>query len=473
MSTHCLLYTYTSTLEHSIKTLLPPIHTRTHSHIQGTVRGASPPFQFTSSADLGELEDLELVEVADEGLTSMMVLQRKSSVEVERLKQNCEVIQEELASVRATLSQTEGVRETLAGKLEEKEKEKLTLEGVVKESEGRIVQLEHQLQEKEKENITLEGVGKERQERIVQLEHQLQVVRESEQRLMEKLDRERAQNHELLAARSDTEGQLSVLQQQIKEQQDELGVVGQELEDARRQLKIREAQVEDLEQLASARNDDTERLSEELHQVTQQLEEQRMIVSDLQISAGERQTQLEKAQQDLCAAQENVVELMGARNFPTEQQQLPTNVVDRSVHEALQQAYENMERYYVRVNGQLKGSQETIQVLVVKNNELVARVEQCRKEFEAKASECVELQRQLKRGGGEEVGDEVGALRQRVRELEEGQEEVQQSCAIAVQELTARQEESKQQQERIVELEQKLAQLQRDYEDLEVGFVTS
>jgi len=411
--------------------------------------------------------------VADEGLTSMMVLQRKSSIEVERLKQNCEVIQEELASVRATLSQTEGVRETLAGKLEEKEKEKLTLEGVVKESEGRIVQLEHQLQEKEKENITLESVGKERQERIVQLEHQLQVVRESEQRLMEKLDRERAQNHDLLAARSDTEGQLSVLQQQIQGQQDELGAVGQELEDARRQLKIREAQVEDLEQLASARNDDTERLSEELHQVTQQLEEQRMIVSDLQISAGERQIQLEKAQQDLCAAQENVVELMGARNFPTVQQQLPTNVVDRSVHEALQQAYENMERYYVRVNGQLKGSQETIHVLVEKNNELVARVEQCRKEFEAKASECVELQRQLKRGGGGEVGDEVGALRQRVRELEEGQEEVQQSCAIAVQELTARQEESKQQQERIMELEQKLAQLQRDYEDLEVGFVTS
>ena len=433
------------------------------------MRGASPPFQFTSSADLGQLEDMELVEVADEGLTSMMVLQRKSSIEVEQLKQNYEVIQGELTSVRATLSETEGVRETLAGKLEEKEKERVTLEGVVKESEGRIVQLEQQLQESEKEKVSLEDVVKERGERNVQLEHQLQVVRESEQRLMEKLDRERAQNHELLAARSDSEGQLLVLQQRIKEQQDELGAVGQELEDTRRQLKIREAQVEDLEQLASARNDDIERLNEELHQVTQQLGEQRVVVSDLQSSAAEHQTQLEKVQQDLCAAQENVVELVGARNLPDEHQ-LPANVVDRSVHEALQQAYENMEGYYVRVNGQLQRAQETNQVLVGKNNELVARVEQCRKEFEAKASECVELQRQLKKGGGGEVGDEVGALRQRVRELEEGQEEVEQSCAIAVEELTARQEECKQQQERIVELEQKLGQLQRDYEDLEVGF---
>ena len=435
------------------------------------MRGVSPPFQFTSSAMLGQLDDLELVEVADEDLNSVMVLQHKSSVEVEQLKQNCKEMRGELTSVRATLSKAEEVQQTLTEqlqtkederavlteKLERNEDERVALEGVVKERDERITLLEHQL--------------KERVERITLLEHQLQVVKDSEQRLKEKVDRERAQNRELAAAKSDSEGQFAVLQQRIKEQQDELGAMSCEVHDLRQQLRIREGQVEDLEQLASSRNEDVEHLKEELQQRMQELAEQRALVSSLQITLEEREVEFEKVQQDLCAAQENIVELAGARS---EQQHLatPVSVVDQSVHEALQLAYENMEKYYLRVNSQHQSAQETIHVLEARNAEMVARVEQCRKEFEAKASECVDLQRRLKRGGGGGGGseeEEVEALRQRVQELEVGQEEVQQSCAVAVEELTARQEECKVKEMRISELEGKLAEMQREYQQLEVS----
>ena len=329
-----------------------------------------------------------------------------------------------------------------------------------------------------------EEVQQERNMRITQLEH----MKNSEQQLKEKVEllkqnceemrgeltsRERAQNQELMAAKSDSEGQFAVLQQRITEQQDELEATSHELQDLRQQLRIREGQVEDLKQLASVRNEDVERLKEELVQAMQEVGEQRALVSCLQITVEERDVELEKIQQDLCAAQENIVELAGVRN---EQQQqhlaAPVNVVDQSVHEALQLAYENMEQYYLRVNSQYQSAQETIRVLEGRNAEMVARVEQCRKEFEAKASECVELQRRLKRGGGVGGGsgeEEVETLRRRVQELEVGQEEVQQSCAVAVEELTARQEECKVKEARVAELEGKLAELQREYQQLEVG----
>ena len=63
----------------------------------------------------------------------------------------------------------------------------------------------------------------------------------------------------------------------------------------------------------------------------------------------------------------------------------------------------------------------------------------------------------------------VETLRRRVQELEVGQEEVQQSCAVAVEELTARQEECKVKEARVAELEGKLTELQREYQQLEVG----
>ena len=73
------------------------------------------------------MDDLELVEVADEDLNSVMVLQHKSTVEVEQLKQNCEEMRGELTSVRATLSKAEEAQETLTEKLHTMENERAAL----------------------------------------------------------------------------------------------------------------------------------------------------------------------------------------------------------------------------------------------------------------------------------------------------------------------------------------------------------
>ena len=105
------------------------------------------------------------------------------------------------------------------------------------------------LERNEDEKVALEGVVRERDERITLLGHQLQVVKDSEQRLKEKVDRERAQNRELMAAKSDSEGQFAVLQQRIKEQQDELEATSREklqmMEDERAALTEKLEMMED------------------------------------------------------------------------------------------------------------------------------------------------------------------------------------------------------------------------------------
>ena len=118
---------------------------------------------------------------------------------------------------------------------------------------------------------------------------------------------------------------------------------------------------------------------------------------------------------------------------------------------------------------------ELVEVAHEDLNTMTARQEEC-KVKEARIAELegklAKLQRRLKRGGGVGGGseeEEVETLRRRVQELEVGQEEAQQSCVVAVEELTARQEECKVKEARVAELEGKLVELQWEYQQLEVG----
>ena len=116
--------------------------------------------------------------------------------------------------------------------------------------------------------------------------------------------------------------------------------------------------------------------------------------------AAQRAKELEQLQQELSVAQENIAELMGVAR----QQQAPphpsppqqADSVERSVYDALLQAYDNMEQYYreaTRVRSEVEQQ----------NALLVARVEQCRQEYQARSRELAELMRSKVRkedGGG-------------------------------------------------------------------------
>ena len=99
----------------------------------GRVRGASPPFQFTSaSISKHTVEDLELVEVKEDSL--MMVQQKPSEAEVE------------LLSVRESMSALELEKKTISEQMAMIQAEKQQQSGALQEKEEEIADLQKQLQ---------------------------------------------------------------------------------------------------------------------------------------------------------------------------------------------------------------------------------------------------------------------------------------------------------------------------------------
>ena len=480
----------------------------------GTVRGASAPFQFAPLSL--SMEDMELVEVTDESMTSVMVLQKKSK-EMESLRRESEEARSELTTIQRTLAQVQAENEALTQQGEELRKEMETSrEAKEKEVEGLRGELEQVRGEMRGELEGTRGQLEEKSARVLDLERQVQTLRDSEQKLIEKLDHEKGLNRELASAKEGEEQQLEQYEKRVAAVEGEVVVLTSENEELKEQIRIKEAQVGDLQQLASARGEELEQLGAQLEASEQQNAEVNAACSELRVALDQSfaevtslqqqlseqgslhanvdallvekdekieklEQELNKLEQELMVAQTNISELMGAQGTSVECPQQapplpPGNSVDRGAYDALQQAYETMEGYFKeeqqqkeKMAKQLKIVQETSRA---QYEDMAQRVHVCQKQYELKAHECVELQRRLKKGGLPTMVERVPQdgspdLQEKVKEMERAQEQMVQDCQAAAQELSMRGEECRAQKERIEELEAELAQLQRKYDELE------
>lgn len=299
--------------------------------------------------------------------------------------------------------------------------------------------------------------------------------RDSENRLMEKLEKERALIHELTAAKSTEESQVKVLREKMVEVEAAL-TAQQELvgEKAQRVVEL-ESYAQELEQRNKV-------LCGKLEQGTAELNQLREVQVDLMTQIGEKNREIDQtvsklaemeersAEQEkkfcterdqllleVAVAQQNIAELLGARKDGVEVAPLTSNnqepptlpvthmaMVDRSAYEALQQAYDNIEQMYHNCSEENRNLRSRVhdkrnvhdgcQRKVV---ELTHRIEQCRIEYEAKCKELHEVQ---KLGGAEKVA----ILQSKLAEMEENQEQVTKSLDSALEELASRREELKQ-----------------------------
>ena len=103
---------------------------------EGRVRGASPPFQF-SSIVAENIDDLELVEIAED---SLMILQTKESSGKEKESEL------ELVSVKESVARLEEEKESLISKYEVVEKESVLKSEELVEINEKVADLERQLQ---------------------------------------------------------------------------------------------------------------------------------------------------------------------------------------------------------------------------------------------------------------------------------------------------------------------------------------
>ena len=111
----------------------------------GRVRGASPPFHFTSAASTGGMDDLELVEVSED---SLMILQSKdtSGNATELNDSKVSGLESELVSVKESVTKLEVEKESLASKFEMVEKENVDKSEQVQSLDEKVADLERQLQ---------------------------------------------------------------------------------------------------------------------------------------------------------------------------------------------------------------------------------------------------------------------------------------------------------------------------------------
>ncbi len=454
----------------------------------GTVRGASAPFQFCQPAtSIGPVDDLELVEVQEEGM-SLMLLQHRSKEEVEQLRQDCQGQRAELNSVQASFAALRVEKETLAGQLGGVLTEKETLEGKVAERDARVEQLEVTLGQREarvkelatqltEQEATLSAQLAIQSAQLVDTDRQVSDLNSQLQGLGQNLDREREQVRELLAVKSSEEGQIQLLQRKLEEEQVRSVAAKAEIADLMKELRIKDSQVDDLQRLAESHNEEIEQLTEKVDECMCKLEVERANVEDLQ---SEKMIECEQLQEEIATQKANVMELTGTnemliKKLEEAEGRPPVGpgsgkFVDKSVYEALRQAYDNMEEYYQTseaknhaLRQKLQQSRDLVATLEGKCDELLVRIEKGKKAFEAVGLEVEQLKLKRQGGGSGEVAD----LQARVREMEETEEQLTQACGDAVRELSARKEEGKRQEMRIAELEQQLVQLQASYDQLE------
>ena len=324
---------------------------------------------------------------------------------------------------------------------------------------------------------------------------------------MEKLEKEKALNQEWMAAKSDKESEICLLRQQLEEQEATIKKLEEETGNQRLEIEDLKDRLKELkEENDSMKEEDEAKFKEsaiELNNLRDlqvdlmtQIGEKNKDIEQLELKKEELtlqfSTEIDKLQkerdevlQGLSIAHQNIAELLGAKkegvvlDIPSNQEAPPTldeTMVDKSAYEALQQAYENIEKYHhqttqenTELRSRLHDMKHNFDISQVKNSELVFRVDKCRKEYEAKCKELFELQKNL--GSSAPVHEEVASLRAKIREMEDNQEQVTVSWEEAIKELSSRKEELKQRAVKIAEMEEKIMTLEKDLCSTQQEFV--
>ena len=338
------------------------------------------------------------------------------------------------------------------------------------------------------------------------LNHDLNTAKqETEQHLSEQLEREHALTEELTAAKTAVELQVSALEQQLAERatefksmKDEYSALQVEVGDLKGQLQIKNAQVEDLSQLATTRGEEKEQLAMEAEQLQERILEIQQIRADLMEDVDTKQVQIDQLngelamqkeeneqlnnvidelKQDVACAQENVAELVGAGQNAVVINQ-PTNAPDEPPTQAPptqaaivdKAAYDALLGAYENLETSLTKSKLAHREMAKKLQEAEARWDEMVVRIERAKEEYRALAQEncelKKRGGRSPQPPSDKPIDRQMQEMESINKELVASCEVASQQLSARKEEMKKQQTRIGELEQELDRANQEMAEL-------
>ncbi|KAL5509777.1 hypothetical protein EMCRGX_G005200, partial [Ephydatia muelleri] len=420
---------------------------------EGVMRGASVPFQFTKAGCDLNLDDVETVDVVEEGLESIVELRHKDALHEDATKVTATATSVAV-NVQAPEIPSSAIPAVDDPRLTEYERVKEELS----ECKKRIEALEADKAAVDQSNVDLVA-------RLNDSQNQAKTSRDMHTKLSERLDREMATCHELKA----TNEKLTIRCQETETVTEKLNAQCQQLAaekaDLIKQLNSAVQQRDSLEatlyaklQAAKDSRDQMEKVVDELARKVKELEEY-LAVRENELSTMQQQFYIEKQQleelleqqstarqledknqaqllkqQTACAAQMQELQqkVQSAEELNAQlQAQLsesecrfevlakersdtaamnsqplcvepPSGYVDKAAHEALQVAYENMEKYYRKVNTELEGCHVQLREWEAKASklsdqcdELKKRIELGKLAYETVAKENATLKRML------------------------------------------------------------------------------
>ena len=482
---------------------------------EGVMRGASGPFQFTKAAPGLNLDDVESVDVVEEGLESIVELRRKDVEDPAIAARPNEEIARTIPATEMLPLKTVAFEEV--SRQPEYQLEELA------QSKKRIAALEA-------DNAAAVRSNADMTTRFNEAQNQIKTYRDMQNKLSERLDKElatcmelkdtkeklntrcqememasdklKAQCQQLAAEKADLVKQLNSAVQQrdgleatlcaklqaAKESRDEMEKLveqsGHKIRELEEFLTTREDELHTMQQQFGTQKQQLERLLEE--QKTSSATQQQLKGKSQQLEARllEQQTahavEVRQLQQRAQAAEELNVQLKARlveseRNSEVLKKELadvqikndlnvaddirpmcaqpPAGYVDKAAHEALQIAYDNMEKYYRKVSAELEGcnvrlseSQVNASKFADQCEELKKRIELGKVAYENLGKENANLKRTLR---GLEEQNKVAEPRQRV-----GEEEKWRALAA---EASRREEQC---QRKIRELEEELRRME-------------
>lgn len=465
----------------------------------GAVVGASAPFQFTLPRKEAGTEGKAKEATADPPLQAAITDHKECKALLQEKDKIIEDVRLTVASLSDQVTEKTSLLNEKDSKLSTCQETSVQLQGLLgveAEKNKRLVAsvseweqrykvtvkrteaLEGELKSAREENSDLRAALEDQRERlrlaVATHQEQLNALKEDDRRRTAEMEKQGAV---LLQARE----QARVLEQRLVEKESELGLANKTAEAELDRARMEKQHYEEL--LVRAKEENS-KLEERLHHQTSELvalkntarsAESELVSMRRELNLGqerlkasekiiaEKQAELEKRQADRLLAQGHVVD--AARGTPSPAGSGAPDSVERSVYDTLQAAYESMERHYQEAREQqeqasLKAAKmtSTVQSLESQCDELRARVNHCKKEYEAKAKECLELRR-APRVDAAEYQAKMKELEQQVKVLLENNSSISKDISI-------RDEIIKQQEQKIAALEDRAAELVQKYEDL-------
>lgn len=363
----------------------------------GSIKGASRPFQFTNAS--GYTDDLEVVEINDED--SLLLLRSRRDTELSELHQKVDHLQQANVEVEASLVQVKSEHEKLVVEKKQLKDQCQALSVQLSEAKKSVALKDQELAklaEDYNENDTkLNSL-------LVAMQQELEMNKKVKNEMKQELDDITRRIQQMIIAGDKDKDDLLQSREIIEKLRNEKeAVISKKLESETQlrtqcnQLEERLRKLEEEKETLTGRSEYYQAEAEGQYQRVEVMKEQ---ITNLEIEMKELVHELDKEkidhqaltekfvakEQEFNVVQQNLCEVLGNMKEPknNEPPTSQTDKVDRSALEALQMAYEDIEK-------RLKFEQKQSYSLRRKVTELEERIKLCQKEYTRVASENLKI----------------------------------------------------------------------------------